>query len=144
MFTWTPQYLNIKVSNKSKQSIDVDYWNALWNAVIAQADNNTLCLAHIFETYDNCLEILEDYGEYKSLAERVSVGQLNGVNVLPTDEYWHNNAKYYADMAEVAASRSGYFEMSISDDGYLMWTGINTGTIDFYLDEDGCLILTNE
>lgn len=51
---WTPQYLNFKVTNRSHQAIDVDYWNALWNVVIAQADNNTAGIEYIKE---NLLEI---------------------------------------------------------------------------------------
>lgn len=49
--SWTPQYLNFTVSNKSKQSIDADYWNALWNTVIGQADNNTSGVEYIFENF---------------------------------------------------------------------------------------------
>ena len=51
MAVWEPQYLNFKVKNTSKQAIDADYWNALWNTLIAQADNNTAGVQEIFETY---------------------------------------------------------------------------------------------
>lgn len=51
MATWQPQYLNFKVSNKSHQAIDADYWNALWNTLIAQADNNTAGVKEIFDTF---------------------------------------------------------------------------------------------
>lgn len=51
MADWTPQYLNFKVSNKAHQAIDADYWNALWNVLIAQADNNTAGVKEIFDTF---------------------------------------------------------------------------------------------
>lgn len=51
MATWQPQYLNFRVSNKSHQAIDADYWNALWNTLIAQADNNTSGVKEIFDTF---------------------------------------------------------------------------------------------
>lgn len=51
MATWQPQYLNFKVSNKSHQAIDADYWNALWNTLIAQSDNNTAGVKEIFDTF---------------------------------------------------------------------------------------------
>ena len=65
-YSWTPKYLNITVSNKSKQAIDADYWNALWNAVIAQADNNTEGLQYVIENlvlidWDQIAELIASY-----------------------------------------------------------------------------------
>ena len=38
---WNPVYIRTDLSDKPKQRIDSDYWNALWNSVIDQGDNNT-------------------------------------------------------------------------------------------------------
>lgn len=37
---WTPLFINTIIANRSHQKIDSDYWNALWNLVITQGDNN--------------------------------------------------------------------------------------------------------
>lgn len=64
VYSWTPKYLNFKVSNKSHQTIDVDYWNALWNTVILQADNNTAGIEYLITNlvevdWDEIAELLE-------------------------------------------------------------------------------------
>lgn len=38
---WNPVYIRTNLADKPKQRIDADYWNALWNSVIDQGDNNT-------------------------------------------------------------------------------------------------------
>lgn len=50
---WTPMYINTVIANKSKQAIDADYWNALWNLVISQADHNTEGMVAVLDQFED-------------------------------------------------------------------------------------------
>lgn len=39
-FDWNPIFIRTSITDKPKQRIDADYWNALWNSTIEQGDNN--------------------------------------------------------------------------------------------------------
>lgn len=48
-----------------------------------------------------------------------------------------DNAKYYAGLAEQAASRAGYLTFGIAEDGYLYMKKQNAEDLTFYLNEEG-------
>lgn len=56
-------------------------------------------------------------------AEAWAVGQRNGQDVSPTDETYHNNSKWYAELARQGAEEAGYAWFDIDEsDGYMYVT----------------------
>lgn len=54
-------------------------------------------------------------------AEAWAVGQRDGVDVEQTDETYHNNSKYYAEVAEQGASTGGFIQFCINSVGHLIY-----------------------
>lgn len=73
-------------------------------------------------------------------AEAWAVGERNGVAVGSSDETYHNNSKYYADLAEQGAAEAGYMTFEINSSGHLIYTKTNNVDLTFRLD-NGHLIV---
>ena len=83
----------------------------------------------------------ESASENALKAEGFAVGKQNDVVVGNTSPYWHNNAEYFADRAEQAMNVSGYMEFHIDENGQLIYTRTATIDTDFYINNDGELVL---
>ena len=77
-------------------------------------------------------------------AEAWAVGKRGGEDVPETDETYHNNSKFYADMAEQAAATAGYMYMTIDGDGHLIYEKTDSVDVDFTIEDDGHLIVEIE
>lgn len=72
-------------------------------------------------------------------AEAWAVGQRGGVDVPSDDETFHNNAEFYAGMAQQVAVNNGFAVFWIADDGvlYMARTANIADNLDFRLTADG-------
>lgn len=72
-------------------------------------------------------------------AEAWAVGQRKGADVSQDDITFLNNSKFFAEVAQQAASESGWVYLYIDDDGYLHYVKTPNANLDFYIDNDGYL-----
>ena len=72
-------------------------------------------------------------------AEAWAVGKRGGVDVPTDDETFHNNAEFYAEMAQQVAVNNGFATFYLDDDGvlYLARTANIVDNLDFRLTADG-------
>lgn len=82
---------------------------------------------------------LEAYGESED-AEAWAVGQRGGVDVAATDETYHNNSKFYSEVAEQAAASSGWINLYIDERGHLIYEKTDNVDLSFSL-QNGHLIV---
>lgn len=75
-------------------------------------------------------------------AEAWAVGQRDGVDVESTDETYHNNSKFWSQMAQQAAGKDGWVSFYIDEDGHLHYVKTENAALRFYL-ENGHLHVTN-
>lgn len=59
--------------------------------------------------------------EHAEDSEAWAVGQRNGTDVEQSDETYHNNSKYYAEVAEQGASTGGFIQFHINNVGHLIY-----------------------
>lgn len=76
-------------------------------------------------------------------SEAWAVGQRDGVDVDATDETYHNNSKYWSQMAEQAAGRDGWVSFYIDENGHLHYVKTENAALSFYIDAIGHLHATN-
>lgn len=81
----------------------------------------------------------EAYGESED-AEAWAVGQRGGVNVDVTDETYHNNSKFYSEVAEQAAASSGWINLYIDEYGHLIYEKTENVDLSFLI-QNGHLIV---
>lgn len=81
-------------------------------------------------------------GEYATDSEAWAVGQRDGTDVDATDETYHNNSKFWSQMAQQAAGKDGWVSFYIDDDGHLHYVKTENASLRFYL-ENGHLHVTN-
>lgn len=81
-------------------------------------------------------------GEYATDSEAWAVGQRDGADVDATDETYHNNSKYWSQMAQQAAGKDGWVSFYIDDNGHLHYVKTENAALRFYL-ENGHLHVTN-
>ena len=81
----------------------------------------------------------EAYGESED-AEAWAVGQRGGVDVAVTDETYHNNSKFYSEVAEQAAASSGWINLYIDEHGHLIYEKTDNVDLSFSL-QNGHLIV---
>lgn len=72
-------------------------------------------------------------------AEAWAVGQRKGADVSQDDITFLNNSKFFAEVAQQAASENGWVYLYIDDDGYLHYVKTPNANLDFYIDNDGYL-----
>lgn len=84
----------------------------------------------------------EDAQGHAQDAEAWAVGQRGGVDVEQTDETYHNNSKFWSQMAQQAAGRDGWVHFYIDDNGHLHYVKTENAALRFYL-ENGHLHVTN-
>lgn len=82
-------------------------------------------------------------GEYATDSEAWAVGQRDGTDVDATDETYHNNSKYWSQMAQQAAGKDGWVSFYIDDDGHLHYVKTENAALRFYIDAVGHLHATN-
>ena len=75
-------------------------------------------------------------------SEAWAVGQRDGTDVEETDETYHNNSKYWSQMAQQAAGKDGWVHFYIDDNGHLHYVKTENAALRFYL-KDGHLHVTN-
>ena len=46
---WTPKYIKRTIADKPRYRVNAEYWNGLWNLLIAQGDNNTTGIVEIMK-----------------------------------------------------------------------------------------------
>ena len=73
-------------------------------------------------------------------SEAWAVGTRDGEEVTEDDETYHNNSKFYAEMAEQSAADAGYMNFHINEDGDLIMERTDNVDVTFFL-EDGDLYL---
>ena len=85
---WIPMYINTVIANRSHQKIDADYWNALWNLVITQADHNTAGVEYIMGEFsafevivDQFMEMIDNLFDTIDIDEDVSTQDVPGSTV---------------------------------------------------------------
>ena len=76
-------------------------------------------------------------------AEAWAVGQRGGTDVESTDETYHNNSKYWSQMAQQAAGKDGWVSFYIDDNGHLHYEKTENAALSFYIDAVGHLHATN-
>lgn len=81
-------------------------------------------------------------GEYATDSEAWAVGQRGGVDVEQTDETYHNNSKFWSQMAQQAAGKDGWVHFYIDNNGHLHYVKTANTALRFYL-ENGHLHVTN-
>ena len=81
-------------------------------------------------------------GEYATDSEAWAVGQRDGTDVEPSDETYHNNSKFWSEMAQEAAGKDGWVSFYIDDNGHLHYVKTENAALRFYL-KDGHLHVTN-
>lgn len=81
-------------------------------------------------------------GEYATDSEAWAVGQRDGTDVEPSDEMYHNNSKFWSEMAQEAAGKDGWVSFYIDDNGHLHYVKTENAALRFYL-KDGHLHVTN-
>lgn len=72
-------------------------------------------------------------------AEAWAVGKRKGADVSQDDITFLNNSKFFAEVAQQAASENGWVYLYIDDDGYLHYVKTPNAKLDFYIDNDGYL-----
>lgn len=79
--------------------------------------------------------------EHAEDSEAWARGTRNGVDVPFTDETWHNNSRFYAELARQAAAQGGYMYLWVDDNGvlWLRRSATLVGEYDFRLTSDGVL-----
>jgi len=82
-------------------------------------------------------------GEYATDSEAWAVGQRDGVDVESTDETYHNNSKYWSQLAQQAAGRDGWVSFYIDENGHLHYVKTENAALRFYIDAVGHLHATN-
>ena len=82
---------------------------------------------------------LEAHGSSED-SEAWAVGQRGGVDVAVTDETYHNNSKFYSEVAEQAAASSGWFNLYIDERGHLIYEKTDNVDLSFSL-QNGHLIV---
>lgn len=73
-------------------------------------------------------------------SESWAVGERNGIAVVEGDDTFHNNSKFYADVAGQGAASAGYMYLYINDDGHLIMERSSNVDEDFRIDSNGHLI----
>lgn len=76
-------------------------------------------------------------------AEGYAVGTQDGVEVEYGSPYFHDNAKFWATMAEESAGKDGWVHFYIDDEGYLHYVKTANCALGFYIDTNGILHATN-
>ena len=78
---------------------------------------------------------------YAEDSEAWARGTRNGEEVPYTDETWHQNSKFFAELARQAAAQGGYMYLWVDDNGVLWLRRSATliGEYDFRLTDDGVL-----
>lgn len=76
---------------------------------------------------------------YSHDSEAWAVGQRKGADVSQDDITFLNNSKFFAEVAQQAASENGWVYLYIDDDGYLHYVKTPNAKLDFYIDNDGYL-----
>ena len=71
-------------------------------------------------------------------SEAWAVGQRNGEDVPETDETFHNNSKFYSEVAQQSAADLGYVAFFINSDGDLIMQRTPNTDVNFYI-QDGDL-----
>lgn len=82
-------------------------------------------------------------GEYATDSEAWAVGQRDGTDVDATDETYHNNSKFWSQMAQQAAGKDGWVSFYIDDNGHLHYVKTENAALRFYIDAVGHLHATN-
>lgn len=82
-------------------------------------------------------------GEYATDSEAWAVGKRGGVDVDQTDETYHNNSKFWSQMAQQAAGKDGWVHFYIDEEDVLHYVKTANAALDFYIDLDGILHATN-
>lgn len=82
---------------------------------------------------------LEAHGESED-AEAWAVGQRGGVDVAVSDETYHNNSKFYSEVAEQSAASSGWINFYIDERGHLIYERTDNVDLSFSL-QNGHLIV---
>jgi len=84
------------------------------------------------------------WGVYAHDPEAWAIGKREGVDVEETDETYHNNSKYWCNLAEQHAADAGYIDMYINENGHLMYARTSNVDTNFYIDStNGHLIWTD-
>lgn len=66
-------------------------------------------------------------------SEAWAVGQRDGEDVLETDETWHNNSKYYSEVAAQHAAEDGFMAFYIDQNGDLIYQRTTNVDVSFRL-----------
>ena len=81
----------------------------------------------------------EAYGSSED-SEAWAVGQRGGVDVAVSDETYHNNSKFYSEVAEQSAASSGWINFYIDERGHLIYERTDNVDLTFSL-QNGHLIV---
>ena len=82
-------------------------------------------------------------GEYATDSEAWAVGQRDGTDVDVSDETYHNNSKFWSQMAQEAAGKDGWVHFYIDEEDVLHYVKTANAALAFYIDIDGILHATN-
>ena len=82
-------------------------------------------------------------GEYATDSEAWAVGQRDGTDVDISDETYHNNSKFWSQMAQEAAGKDGWVHFYIDEENVLHYVKTANAALAFYIDLDGILHATN-
>lgn len=109
--------------------------NGAWESAASAAQSAETATA----AADAATEEAQDAGGFSSDAEAWAVGKRGGVDVPTDDETFHNNAEFYAEMAQQVAVNNGFATFYLDDDGvlYLARTANIVDNLDFRLTADG-------
>lgn len=87
------------------------------------------------EAYDIAAEAQDSAKASAENAEAWAVGQRNGQDVPQDDQTYHNNSKYWCDLSEQNAARSGYMFFHIDENGDLIYRHTTNVAVEFYLSD---------
>lgn len=106
-------------------------------------------------TEEEFAELMASYAEVAERADQSAedseawaVGTRNGSAVLPEDETYDNNSKYWASKAhedseniDYLIGRSGYLQIGIDGNGHLQVIKNNAVDVTFNISDDGHLVI---
>lgn len=102
---------------------------ALNQAVQETGENVSLAAGYASEAEDY-KDAAEDSAED---SEAWAVGKRGGTDVEETDETFHNNSKYYSEVAQQAAADAGYIQFYIDANGHLIYEKTSNVDLSFSL-----------
>ena len=140
---WSPTNTDTYVSGEGQAEIRltendvIKKCRTLITGISPSVTGSGVPLGSGWKDYIDHVEGLYNYAfQNQYTAEAWANGERNGVPVSQSDITWHNNSRWYKDLAEQAVEHKGYMYMYIDENtGHLIYNATNNLSIDFEIQE---------